>query len=107
VLRAHKRRVDGNHDAAIGSRRPQPGDEPCKRRPHIRRIVDDMERQLERVGLLADCDSFVADPAERSPGAFREGLTVEFRKGFRGTEAAARAADEQDPGQPSSRHGSV
>jgi hypothetical protein len=32
---------------------------------------------------------------------------VEFRKGFRGTEAAARAADEQDPGQPSSRHGSV
>ena len=72
-----------------------------------RPVVDDRERELERVATLADGDHLVADLAQQPPRALAERLAAKRRERLRRIEALGGAADEQDSGNGYViRHGS-
>ena len=105
-LRRDQRNVDRQDDGDAVRGRAQPGDDPGERSAHVAPVVEHRERQLERVGGLADGEPLVAAPPSTRQRA-RERLSAELRQRLRRAEARARAADEQHAGQPVIRHGSV
>src|SRR5205814_10137432 len=75
------------------------GDESCERRAYAAAVVEDGEAEVELVVELADGEALAAGLAEQPPRARGERLALELRERLHAAEAAARAADEQDPGQ--------
>ena len=107
IRRPNERRVDRKDDRQLVARNAQSGNDAGECSLRLGPVVDDVERQVRCVAALANRDPLGASDAECPPCAFGEGLAVEFRQSFRRAEAAARTADEQDPRQSSSRHGSL
>ena len=105
--RSDARQVHRQEDRDVVTRRPEPGDHARERRAHVRPVVGERKRQLETVGDLPHGDSLVARLAEHAPRALRKRLAVETGERLRRAEAPARAADEQNAGQPVIRHASV
>jgi hypothetical protein len=99
--------VDRQDHAHVVRRCAQAGDDAGDRRAHVAAVVDDGERQLERVRGLANCDPLVARLAEHAPRTRGERLAADDRERLRRAEPATRAPDEQHARQASIRHGSV
>ena len=95
---ANKRQVDRNDDADLVPGCAKARDEACERRPHIRVVVEELERQGQLVLGLPDGETFVADCTERPPCPCGESLSIQFGQRLRRAETATRPADEQDPG---------
>ncbi len=103
-LGRHTRTVDGQEHRDVVRSGPQACDHTGDRRPHVRSIVEHVERQLTR---LADHQHLVTCAREHATPPVVERLAFQFDQRLRRAEAPARTADEQDAGQRSTRHGSV
>ena len=99
--------VDREYDRTLGSRGTQTGHDPGKGCADLGVVVDELERQLERICPFTDREPLVAGLAEQAPGALGQRLAVERRKRLRRAEARACAANEQDARQARRRHVSV
>ena len=92
----------GIDDRDVVRRRAQPGgDRRDRAGPGI------VQRRERQPVAPTDGDPLVADLPEQPPRTLGERLPLEPGERLRRAEAAARAADEQDPGQLAIRHGSV
>ena len=97
----HEWAVDGEDEAELVASRCEPRDQPREGRPHVAPVVQERKRQRQAVAPLPDRDPLFGHLAEDAPRALRERLAVEPSEGFRLSEAAALAADEQDAGDAS------
>ena len=103
----HPRGVDRQNHARFVRSGAQAGDDPGDRRPDVALVVEHREGQREPVGRLPDRDPLAAE-RQRFPPDLGEGAAVDACERLRRAEPRARAADEQDAGQPGAiRHGSV
>ena len=80
------------------------GDNARDRGANLCPIVDHLERKLTE---LADDQHLVAGFLEHTTAAVEQRLAVEQRKRLRRAEPAARAADQQNAGQRTTRHCSL
>jgi hypothetical protein len=63
-------------------------------RAQVGGVVDELERQVETVGRLADCDALVAGVAEQPPGALGKRLGAEKGERLGRAEPRAGPADQ-------------
>src|SRR5439155_3821915 len=76
-LRSHEWDIDRKEDRDRVGRRAEAGDDPGERGSEVGSVVENRERELELVRLLADGDPLVAGLAEDPPRAFGQRLVVE------------------------------
>src|SRR5262249_36500464 len=100
------RSVDGQDDADVIGRRPESCNDSRNWRSNIAAVVEDGEGQLELIVLLAEREPLVAK-GKSLPRGFGQRQAFDPREGLWRAEAAARAADEEDPRQALMRHGSL
>jgi hypothetical protein len=105
--RRDQRHVDWEQQADIVGGRAQARHDARDGSPYIGSVVNELEREVEAVGRLADRDPLVARLAEETPGTLRERFAVQVRQCFRRAEAPTRAADEENTCYSPIRHGSV
>jgi hypothetical protein len=90
--------VHGDDDADVVPRGAESSDYAREGCAHGRAVVDDMEWERQLVLGFSNGETFVADLRERSPCTCGKRLAIQLGERLRGAEAAAGAADEQDPG---------
>ena len=73
----HERAVDREDDARLVRGRAQAGDHAVDGSTARDAVVDDLERQAQRVGRLPDRDHLVAGLRQEAPGPFGERLAAE------------------------------
>ena len=100
------REVDRQNEAEIRSRIAKSGSETYHRRPDVAPIVHDRKGKRQLVGSLADGDHALAGRSEDTVRALRQGLALEARECFWGSEAPARPANKEDPRYAVTRQGS-
>jgi hypothetical protein len=104
-LRCHERAVDRQEDGDLVRGCAQARHHARDRRLRLGRLDEHLEGEVEVA--LADGDPFVTGFTERPPCPLCERLPAQTGERLRRTEPRGSAADEQDAGQRSIRHGSV
>ena len=94
----HARAVDGQDDAGVVRGRAHPGSDAVRGRTLLDAVVQHRERQVERIGLLADHEHLLADLGEHAVRAFGEPRTAESSERLRRAEARRRSAEQQHAG---------
>ena len=87
--------ADDQHDAHVVRGRPQPGDQPVHGGSLVRPVVENGERQIERVSLLPDREHLVTDLVQEAPRTLREQFSTEAGERLGRPEALRRAADQE------------
>ena len=102
-----ERRVDRQDDARLVRRRAETCDHAEDGRALGRAVIDDGERELDRIVGLSDRDDLVTGGAQNSPRALAERLAAKGRERLGRAEPFGRAADEEHAGRSYTiRHGS-
>lgn len=105
-LGRQERHVRRNDDTDLGAREAQPGRDADDCRAVLAPVVQDLKRQRQVVRRLPHDDNTTEGFFEDSVSALGKCLPAEARERLRRAEPRARAADEQDTGYVSIRHGS-